>query len=373
FMMEEKIIRLGGTTPGLTVALSVLRFGKACGGPKAYVQAGLHANEVPGQLCAQYLRRKLVALEADGLINGSIVLVPAANPLGLSQQVNGSHQGRFALGDGVNFNRSFPDLVPAVAARIKGALGPDGDTNRALIRDALRRELADLTPVRPVDRLKNALLSEAIDADLVLDLHCDGEAEMHLYTLTPQAAAFAPLAARLGARALLTADVSGDNPFDEAVSRPWAELAALFPARPIPMSCLSTTVELRGERDVSGRLAAQDADAIIAFLAERGHLAIAHEPAKLPACAATPLAGSEALEAPVPGLILFSRQVGEEVRAGDQIAEIIDPVSGLATPVNARASGVFYARAADRYAFAGKRIGKIAGHVPFRYGPLLSP
>jgi len=50
-----------------------------------------------------------------------------------------------------------------------------------------------------------------------------------------------------------TTTLAGGNCcFDEANSTPWAKLSERFPAFPIPMACQSTTVELRGECDVSG-------------------------------------------------------------------------------------------------------------------------
>ena len=66
----------------------------------------------------------------------------------------------------------------------------------------------------------------AHDADLVLDLHADNQAVMHLYTGTPLWPEVRDLAAELGARAVLLAEVSGGNPFDEACSGPWWALAA---------------------------------------------------------------------------------------------------------------------------------------------------
>ncbi len=72
---------------------------------------------------------------------------------------------------------------------------------------------------------------------MVLDLHCDGEAEVHLYTQAASLDRLMPLAALTGCRAVLLADVSGGNPFDEAVSRPWLDLAARLP-RPSRAPCL---------------------------------------------------------------------------------------------------------------------------------------
>ena len=155
----------------------------------------------------------------------TVVLVPYANPLGLAQQVLGHHEGRFDLRDGVNFNRQFADLTAAASAAVQGRLGDDPAANVAQVRAALRDAAAALSAKNPAEDLKRRLLALAIDADIVLDLHCDAEASVHLYGLTPQAELCAELGALLGARAILLATESGDSPFDEACSRPWFERA----------------------------------------------------------------------------------------------------------------------------------------------------
>jgi uncharacterized protein len=371
--MRTETTKLPGVTPGLSYDLTFLHFGIPGSRPKTYIQAGLHADEAPGMLVAHHLRQRLAALDAQGALKGHVVLVPAANPIGLAQHHQGTHHGRFDFADGVNFNRGFPELTDAVSDALADQLGDDPGRNAMLIRDALSAALRGKTPRRTTDHLKLALLSEAIDADTVLDLHCDGEADVHLYTHTSQAAEFQPLADYLGASALLLADVSGDNPFDEAASRPWAELAQRFPDKPIPRGCISSTVELRGEADVSHALARVDAEAIIHFLASRGHADLAPPLVSHSPCTPTPLAGSEAIEAPVAGLLVYAASTGRAVAAGALIAEIIDPVTGTTTSVHATISGIFYARACTRFATAGRRLGKIAGTIPFRSGKLLSP
>jgi uncharacterized protein len=364
---------LPGATPGLVYEVTFLHFGEEGARPKIYIQAGLHADEAPGHLAAHHLRQRLEMLEAQGLVRGHIVLVPAANPIGLAQQVLGILQGRFALADGVNFNRDFPELGSPAADALADRLTGDAERNASLIRETFLETCRAWPARRPAEHLKKLLLTKAIDADVVLDLHCDGEAQVHLYTLTDQAEAFRPLAAYLGAHAMLTADVSGQNPFDEAVSRPWQELRRRFPDRPIPEGAIATTVELRGEGDVSHALARRDADAIVNFLATRRSLALAPPPIPDECCVATPLTGSEALEAPVSGVIVYAIETGARVGSGALIAEIVDPVSGQSTPVKATTSGVFYARTSARFAVAGRRLGKIAGATPFRSGNLLSP
>ena len=371
--MRIETIALGGGTPGTQRTLTALRFGVEGARPKCYLQTGLHADEIPGLLVAHHLRTALTALEREGRITGEIVLVPAANPIGLGQQVSGSHIGRFCLTDGQNFNRGFPLLVDGAARRIGGMLGGDDAANIAEVRAALLAELHATPAVSEHQALKHALLGHALDADVVLDLHCDTEAVVHVYTgtaLTPRGRVLARL---LGARALLVAEVSGDDPFDEACSRPWWELAARFPAFPIGLACFAATVELRGAVDVDHATAAADAAALIDFMIVTGAVDGA-APALPPAlCEPTPLAGSEPLIADTSGIVVFHRAVGDVVAHGDTIADVIDPVTAEAVAIVAPTSGVFYARAGTRWAYPGLRLGKIAGRRASRSGPLLSP
>ena len=97
--------------------LCSLHYGTPGRGPKIYIQASLHAEELPGMLVAHHLRRRLDDLHAQGRVRGEIVLVPAANPIGLQQWMAGNHQGRFDLASGENFNRNYADLTEAVLAR----------------------------------------------------------------------------------------------------------------------------------------------------------------------------------------------------------------------------------------------------------------
>ena len=149
--MHTETLELLSDTPGTRRALTVLRYGRPGAGPKAYLQAALHADEVPALVVAHALREKLAALDAAGLIRGEVVLVPFANPIGLGQTVLGQQQGRFALHDGKNFNRGFADLAPRVCALVEGRLGDDEATNQALVRVAIRQAAAELRAATPAE------------------------------------------------------------------------------------------------------------------------------------------------------------------------------------------------------------------------------
>lgn len=371
--MHSETFDLPTSTPGTRRTLTVQRFGTRGARPLAYVQASLHADEVPAMLVADKLRRILTGLEAEGRLAGEVVLVPVANPIGLSQSVMGDHIGRFDLADGRNFNRDYPNLTEAAAERLEGRLTGDADTNAAMLRAALAEALAACTPLTVAEHMKHALLGLALQADYVLDLHCDSEAVMHLYTLTPSAEVFAPLQRLLGAQAVFLAEVSGGNPFDEAASRPWNELARRWPEKPIPMGCHSVTVELRGQSDVDHGMAEADAQAIAGFLAHAGVLRGEKPALPAPLCRPTALESSEPLTAPAGGVLVFHRKPGDRLEEGDLVADVVDPVDGTVTPVRTGSAGLLYARIATRFVQPGKRIGKVAGTTLRRTGPLLSP
>ena len=361
---------------GTQKTLTSFHFGQPGAGPKIYIQASLHAEELPGMLAAYHLRPLLERLDAAGQIQGQIVLVPMANPIGAAQRVQHKPAGRFELDSGENFNRHYPDFARHIADEVLPALGKDAASNVALVRQAMGRYLAQWMPKTELHSLRRTLLQLSFDADYVLDLHCDCEAVMHFYCEESCWSALAPLAHHLQSRAILLAKNSGSRPFDECLSGVWWRLAEMIAARgldaPLPQSCHSTTIELRGEAQVQHELAAQDAAAIADFL--RGLGVLRDAPAATvpaPACQATPLSGSETLYAGSPGLVVFAASPGNTLKVGDLVAEVIDPITNHSERVCAGVDGVLYARVRERYVTTGCELAKIAGAVPFKTGELL--
>ena len=357
-------LTLPGASMGNTRTLTVHRYGDRSHPAKAYLQAGLHADEAPGFLVMHHLLERLDRADARGAIAGEIVLVPVANPIGISQWRDDWLQGRFDFWNGINFNRRFPDMADKVAELVKDPLGDGSDGNIRLIREATGRVLDTLTAEDEAGHLKLTLLSLAYDADIVLDLHCDYQAVLHVYmgqSLWPRGR---DLPAQLGARATLLADDSGVTPFDEACSRIWFRLAARFPDHPIPPACLAATVELRGLADLSHETAGQDADNIMAFLIRRGLIKGDRPPLPDLPRHATPLSGVEHLKAPCPGVVVFHKAPGEMVAAGELVAEVVNPLADVkkrVCPIRATTDGVLFARSVDRFARPGRILAKVAG------------
>ena len=361
-------IPLACSAPGTRRTIRVRRYGQAGARPKAYVQGGLHADEVPGMLVAHHLCRRLDAAAAAGHVRGEVLVVPVANPIGLDQVVDERLLGRFDLAGGGNFNRNYVDLVPALVETLRGRLTDDPFDNVARVRRTIVTMLEGLRPVCAADALRWTLLGLAVDADFVLDLHCDDEALPHLYLGSPLWPDAADLAGYLNSRLVLLAEVSGGEPFDEACSALWWRLAASLSGEgPLPAACLATTIELRGMTDVDDVLAAEDADGIMAFLQHRG--VVAGKP-PLPAAGAVsrPLAGVDMVMAPSAGIVCHRAAVGDHVRMGDVVAELVDPTADDATAMRrsltASTDGLVFARTHLRFARAGGIVCKIAGADP---------
>lgn len=361
---------------GSQKTLSSFHFGRPGQGLKIYIQASLHAEELPGMLVAHHLKSLLEAAEAAGQLQGEVIVVPVANPLGLAQRLDHKPMGRFDLDTSENFNRHYPNLAKAVFPAVQGALGDNPLANVRTVRLAMGDYLRRWAPVTELNSLRRALLTLAHDADFVLDLHCDCEGVLHFYTEESCWPQLEPLARFLGSETILLAKDSGSGPFDECLSGAWWQLAATLAEAghdvPLPQGCCSTTIELRGEADVNHAWAQADAKAIFAYLQHLQVLACEQTP-EVPAfkCQPTPLAGSQTLTAPTPGVVVFAAQVGQHMRVGDLVAEIIDPIANQTCRVVAGVEGTLYARIRDRYITTGGELAKIAGATPFRTGELL--
>lgn len=365
-------IELVSPSPGTTRTLKVHRYGKAGAGPKAYFQAALHSDEYPGLLVANHLIALLDAAEAQGAIKGEIIVVPVANPIGLGQQLNGQHVGRYEFDGGGNFNRSWPDLSDDVYAAVKGKLGADEQANISLMRQALVDVAAALKVETEFDGLRKTLLSLSISADMVFDLHCDNESLMHLYSSVRHRDLIHELACDIAAPVILLEADPGGGPFDEANAGVWWKVREKAgDDYPIPAACFAVTVELRGRNDVYDDLAAADAAGLFRFLQRRG--VIAGDPGALPEALgeATPLEGTDVIRAPATGVVAYRKHLGDRVEVGEVIAELVDlmaddPTQGR-TPIISKASGILFARMNEKLVRQGAQICKVAGSVPLEH------
>lgn len=374
-------IALASPSPGTRRSLKVHRYGTPGARPRAYFHAALHADEWPGLLTLNHLIGLLDAADAEGRIAGEIVLLPYANPIGLSQHNHGYNTGRYASDGGGNFNRHWPDLTDAAMEKLDGRIGKDPVANDELVRAALTAAAADLPRRTELETLKATLLSLSTGADMVFDVHCDSVSMMHLYAHESHRDEVMALAGDLQAPVVLLEDDPDDFPFDSANAAPWIRIKRrLGLDEALPGGGFAVTVELRGHNDVRDDLAGSDAAGLFRHLMRRGVVAGDPGPLAEAPCEATPLDGMDVLHAPGPGIVAWRHEIGAHVEAGELMAELVDieadDPAAARTPIHARASGLFFARMADTLARPGDHVGKIAGAEPLAHrqsGGLLSP
>ena len=376
--MRTEVLPLNGSSLGTQRTITALHFGDEAASRKIYIQASLHADELPGALTAYHLRQKFLALENAGQIKAHIVLVPMANPIGLGQSLHYIPHGRFDFFSGQNFNRlGVLDVHPHTFAQLKreGAeLGDDAAANQKIIRTAMTKALSAYVPMTALESLHLNLLRLAHDADVVLDLHCDVSAILHMYTLPQLWPVFEPLARYLGSECQLLAEDSGVAPFDEALSTVWAKLQRDYPDANIPLACATTTVELRSQADISHEFAEQDANGIVQYLAHCGDIGLTGRQA-LPAlkCEPHPLAGAQYVHAPISGVVVYLVKAGDWVEMETIIAHIVNPIEGTLFEVKSGVKGLIYARNEVHFTQQGDTLVSVSGANDLGLGAHLSP
>jgi hypothetical protein len=290
------------------------------------------------------------------------------NPLGMANLSLRRHIGRYDLNTGINYNRRWPDLHAVLDARLDGRLGSDAAANTALIRQEIAAWIDEQRPQNAAERLRLLTLREAHDADLVLDLHCDNDALLHIFTSPELMPGLQDLADWMGAAATLSAADSGGGSFDEVLPRLYRQLAAANPGLPVPMASAAATLEYRGLADSFDRFGRDDARRLYGFFCGRGLIEDDPGPRPEPAPAATPLEATEIVRVDRPGLLAYRVELGERVSKGQPIADLIaldGPEAFISrTPVLAGTDGFVLSRLVGKYVTRGTGIAKIVGTAP---------
>ena len=357
-------ISLPGAMPGTQRQLRVFSFGDPGARPKAYLQAGLHADEPAGMMILRELCKLLAAAEEADEIVGEIIVVPMANPLGVDQALNSAIMGRFELRTGANFNRAWPDLVGGLASSVRERIGKDPQENAELVRRELKRRIAELQAENPIMAQRIALARRAYDADLVVDLHCDDEALSYMMApdeLWDEAKRFA---ADVGVHSLQpSGEANGAHCFDECFLAPWQALRKEFGER-VPLACRAFTFEMGGVLDVDPEQAARHAQGFFRYLRRIG--CIAGATPKKNGNGLNEFRAFEMLDSPAGGLLLYRQRLGDWVAPGDVLAEIVDPTApdleSEPAIIKASMKGCVVSRRLSRQVAFGDFVVMLAGH-----------
>ncbi len=178
-------------------------------------------------------------------------------------------------------------------------------------------------PRSAAEQLRMFLLREAHDAEFVLDLHCDSDSLLHIFTSPELMPELQDLADWMGAAAVLTAADSGGGSFDEVLPLLYRKVAQTNPGKPVPMASATATLEYRGLADSFDHYGEQDALRLFGFLAGRGLIAADPGPRPETTATATPFEATDVVRTPSAGLLAYRVDLGQRVQKGD-------PVAGLA-------------------------------------------
>jgi predicted deacylase len=371
-------IQLPQMTPGTSRAISWLRYGQSGARPKVYMQAAIHANELPGAMLIHHLLPMLEAADREDRIKGEIVIVPTVNPIGQSQVVGNAHLGRYDHMSRDNFNRNWLDLSGAVAEQVGANLGRDAAANVATIRKSAQAALAAMHPLTELQAMRVEVMKLSVDADIVLDLHCDVEAALHLFGSLRDMGAqgehrLEELAADLGVESTMYND-----PYPVALTFSgvngslWSRLAERYPDAAIPQACFSSTVELRSEHDVTHEIGESDARNLFRYLVRKGIVDGAVAPLPDLESAPTPIAGMDVGYCPKNGFITYLVAAGGRVRDGQPVCEVIDPSDTRGaegrTQMLSRTDGILFSRRRNgALAWPGMVAYRIAGAKPLSH------
>ena len=356
-----------GDSPGAQFTLPIYEFGQAKKGPKIYLQAGMHADEHPGMLVLHHLMDLLEKAEEENQLAAHFVILPVVNPLGLTHITHHHHYGRYHLANGLNYNRGWPDFAQILASQdgFADGLCQDEEANQGYVRSLISQWLTSSSPVTALEKQRHIVMSYCFDADMVLDLHCDDVALNHLYIVPQNLPRYQGLADRMGSQATLTAENSGGGSFDEVWTGLWIELQSRFPDVPWPAPVLSTTLEYRGQADVFDDISSQDAQGLFDFFCDEGLITKAPSTPLVPSVPPTDLAACEVLRVSQAGLIAYHVKLGDEVKSGDVIADLIlldgSHPARERVPIKAGTDGIIFSMMASKYVWPGTSIAKIAG------------
>jgi predicted deacylase len=337
--MQKTVETLVGDTPDVTFTFSVYRFDGGRDAPSAYIQAALHADELPGVVAVDALMPLLRKAEAEGRFLGKLTIAPHANPIGHGQFLFGDPQSRFHLRTRTNFNREFPLLETP-------------DTSR----------LNSVSSALSVDqRLKARLLQLSVGHDIVLDLHCDDEGVPYLYVPKILWPAMSDVAAAMNMQAVVLWDGSSGSSFDEASISPYLNDSTVDLARRVV-----TTVEYRGVRDVRADLAEADALGIYRVLVARGVISDPSVKFEPYSGLAAPIENIEMVKTPVAGPVLFHVAPGDRVEAGALLATVVAAPGEPDGRVEIRApqAGYILTHRVCRSLVAGDDVLKLVGVGP---------
>ncbi len=323
-------------------------------GKNVYIQANIHSPEIAG-IGANYDLLKI--LRQQETIRGTITVIPSVNPVGLDTKFGGYQVG-YADPNEVtvgNFNRIYQMLVQEkstspekvsltdfVAAHRESEMETIVREFKSALRQALRsqREAREKYGLRFGLKLAYTIQAMALEADYLIDLHTASIAQYHNFTFEECLSS----ARYFGIQHIIQLDESFSGVLDEAFLQPYLRLQKAFAnaGRNIPFADFEKeayTLELGSADRINTSDMRVDAARLVNYLRYKGVL-VGEPVAPQGDFYLCPPNDYKRYHAPVGGLILWHKQVGEEVKAGEVMATILQAYHELEVPIVAHEDGI---------------------------------
>lgn len=293
-------------------------------GPTVYIQSSIHGAEVQGNVVIYHLLQAL----KQNTIYGKVILVPNCNPVGTNIKAGEYTLGRFDPVNGTNWNRGyFYDEAKVLA--YADTITPEESVEsikqrfRQLWHAELKQKLAAPWGLGLTEQLNLTLQQQALNADIVIDLHNGPVSTRHIYI--PEYAKTAAHQFSMPHCIFIPNQFAGA--LDEASFCPWWTLQTTLEqrfSRPINFNIEAFTLEMGSQEVISFSEGEEDAKGILAYLAAKGVLsATAYLPADMDRYGVQ-LANYKSLFASRGGIVEYCVKPGQHVTQGQVIAQVLN-------------------------------------------------
>lgn len=290
--------------------------------PSAYIQSGIHGAETQGYL----VTLQLIEFFAKNPPKGNVTIVPLANPYALNCKIGEYTFGRVDPVTGDNWNRNYVDLSSSVDGFLKAYGGHKFDELvplfKQLLKKNLERKLNEVTSYHK--KLAAQLLSLAVSADVVLDLHCDTISLPYVYSPTYAMDSVTSL----GIPFVIEIPHVFAGGLDEAIFCPWVELTEQYNklnATQLRPPVEAFTVELGSQESIDIESAFGQTEGILNYLSFKGVLSWDNRKIKNSPIITCKLENFMTIYAPTGGLIINHAPLGEPRLATDSLITLNVP------------------------------------------------
>lgn len=313
---SEKIV-ITTTPTGHEKSINVISVTGTKTGPHVYIQSSVHGSELQGNLVIHNLLEYLKKYD----INGSMTIVPLANPMATDNKVSTFTQGRFHPETGENWNRLYQDISHDLNLEEIINAKDIKQTAKKAIQSALTKAYNKGSEYghKSSSLLAYQLQSLASKADIVLDLHTGPVATDYIYARKDKKEKSRDL--NFPHTILITNLFAGA--MDEASFMPWHTIEKHIEKVHHKTEDLFEvyTIELGSEEYISSQRAENQTNNILSFLSKRS---VIKETIKVQDCEPfeSDLENFVSYNTPKGGLVEYLKTPGQKVVKGEPLYKL---------------------------------------------------